>query len=221
MGKNQRLQSRLDSVRKELEEVKAEAKDSKDLDKEVTRLKEKLSSAEKNGEECQDYKKKYELTKSICLEIEEQVKQYEKVIEKLEETQEKLKKSNEDTKKKDLEEKTKEIEKYYETENSSWKTKFEESNKMKKDQTMTIVELKDQLHKLERDCTRATGENEDLHEQNNKLKEEMTTLITSFHSLKDSHLMLQNTVQELGDKLMARDEEIEKRDRKIALQKTD
>ena len=98
--KNQRLQSRLDSVRKELEEVKAEAKDSKDLDKEVTRLKEKLSSAEKNGEECQDYKKKYELTKSICLEIEEQVKQYEKVIEKLEETQEKLKKSNEDTKKK-------------------------------------------------------------------------------------------------------------------------
>merc|ERR1711902_153069 len=115
----------------------------------------------------------------------------------------------------------KEIEKYYETENSSWKTKFEESNKMKKDQTMTIVELKDQLHKLERDCTRATGENEDLHEQNNKLKEEMTTLITSFHSLKDSHLMLQNTVQELGDKLMARDEEIEKRDRKIALQKTD
>ena len=249
--KNQRLQSRLDSVRKELEEVKAEAKDSKDLDREVTRLKEKLSSAEKNGEECQDYKKKYELTKSICLEIEEQVKQYEKVIEKLEETQEKLKKSSEDTKKKaddsaaeliktkreinelkstqafketkmkDLEEKTKEIEKYYETENSSWKTKFEESNKMKKDQTMTIVELKDQLHKLERDCTRATGENEDLHEQNNKLKEEMTTLITSFHSLKDSHLMLQNTVQELGDKLMARDEEIEKRDRKIASQKTD
>ena len=249
--KNQRLQSRLDSVRKELEEVKAEAKDSKDLDKEVTRLKEKLSSAEKKGEECQDYKKKYELTKSICLEIEEQVKQYEKVIEKLEDTQEKLKKSNEDTKKKaddsaaeliktkreinelksthafketkmkDLEEKTKEIEKYYETENSSWKTKFEESTKIKKDQTMTIVELKDQLYKLERDCTRATSENEDLHEQNNKLKEEMTTLITSFHSLKDSHLMLQNTVQELGDKLMARDEEIEKRDRKIASQKTD
>ena len=33
--------------------------------------------------------------------------------------------------------------------------------------------------------------------------------------------MLQNTVQELGDKLMAKDEELEKRERKIVSQKTE
>ena len=249
--KNQRLQSRLESARKELDALKSELSENKDLDKEMTKLKDKLSKAEKESEDCGEYKKKYELTKNICLEIEEQVKQYEMVIEKLEDTQDKLKKSNDElkeksddnaseliktkrevnelksthafkeTKMKDLEEKRKEIEKYYETENASWKTKFEETSKLKKEHTMTIVELKDHLHKLEKDSTRATEDNERLQENNRKLKEEMTTLITSFHSLKDSHLMLQNTVQELGDKLMARDEELEKRERKIASQKVE
>ena len=237
------------SVKKELDEVKIEAKEFKDADKEVSKLKTQLANAEKDSENCNDFRKKYELTKNICLELEEQVKQYEMVIEKYEDTQEKLKKSSDEfkkkadensseliktkreinelksthafkeTKMKDLEEKTREIEKYYETENSSWKTKFEETTKTRKEQTMTIVELKDQLHKFERDCKRATNDNEILIEQNIKLKEEMTTLITSFHSMKDSHTMLQNTVEELGDKLMARDEEVEKRDRKITTQK--
>merc|ERR1711983_619105 len=64
-------------------------------------------------------------------------------------------------------------------------------------------------------------DNEKLCDQNVKLKEEMTTLITSFHSLKDSHLMLQTTVQELGDKLMNKDEELKKGDKKIDTLKTD
>ena len=53
-----------------------EAKEFKDADKEVSKLKTQLAKAEKDGENCNDFRKKYELTKNICLEIEEQVKQY-------------------------------------------------------------------------------------------------------------------------------------------------
>ena len=120
-----------------------------------------------------------------------------------------------ETKLKDLEEKNKEIEKFYETEGATWKTKFEETSKMKKEQTSRIVEMKDTLQNLEKDQSVLSQSNDRLSDQNTKLKEEMTTLITSFHSVKDSHLMLQNTVQELGDKLIARDEDIEKKERKI------
>ena len=88
------------SVKKELDEVKIEAKEFKDADKEVSKLKTQLAKAEKDSENCNDFRKKYELTKNICLELEEQVKQYEMVIEKYEDTQEKLKKSSDEFKKK-------------------------------------------------------------------------------------------------------------------------
>ena len=89
-----------------------------------------------------------------------------------------------ETKLKDLEEKNKEIEKFYETEGATWKTKFEETSKMKKEQTSRIVEMKDTLQNLEKDQSVLSQSNDRLSDQNTKLKEEMTTLITSFHSLK-------------------------------------
>merc|ERR1712150_126615 len=104
---------------------------------------------------------------------------------------------------------------------ATWKTKFEETSKMKKEQTSRIIEMKDKLQSLDKEQNVLNQDNEALRDQNNKLKEEMTTLITSFHSLKDSHLMLQNTVQELGDKLIARDEDISKKERKISTLKSE
>ena len=50
---------------------------------------------------------------------------------------------------------------------------------------------------LEKDRNQLNHENEKFRDQNAKLKEEMTTLITSFHSLKDSHQMLQVSFNEL------------------------
>merc|ERR1719464_499987 len=126
-----------------------------------------------------------------------------------------------ETKLKDLEEKNKEIEKFYETEGATWKTKFEETSKMKKEQTSRIIEMKDKLQNLDKDQNVLNQDNEVLRDQNSKLKEEMTTLITSFHSLKDSHLMLQNTVEELGDKLVSRDEDISKKERKLSTLQAD
>ena len=96
-----------------------------------------------------------------------------------------------ETKLKDLQEKNKEIEKFYETEGATWKTKFEETSKLKKEQTSRIVEMKDKLQSLDKEQNVLNIDNEKLRDQNTKLKEEMTTLITSFLSLKDSHLMLQ------------------------------
>lgn len=248
-SKNETLQNRIESLRKEIKEYKDENETFKDAESELKKTKERLNSVLESSQESADFKKKYELTKNICLELEDQVKEFELVIEKLEQNQDKLKASNQElkskadeasaelikakreinelkstsafkeTKLKDLEEKNKEIEKYYETEGATWKVKMEESSKLKKEQTVTIVELKDELNKLERESSRLTSENDGLFEQNTKLKEEMTTLITSFHSLKDSHLMLQNTVQELGDKLAGRDEDIERKNGKIAILK--
>ena len=57
-----------------------------------------MTKAEEESQKSSEFKKKYELTKSICLELEDQVKEYEVVIEKLEKMQQTLKESNEDLK---------------------------------------------------------------------------------------------------------------------------
>ena len=244
--KNEGLTSKVDNLRKEIIELKKEVSDNRNLDEELKQAKSKVSNLEKISDKSVEYQKNYEITKNICLELEDQIKEYEMVIEKLEKMQEKHKESNEELKKradenaseliktkreinelksnqvfkesmvKDLQEKAQEMEKYYETENSSWKIKFEESTKLKKEHSVTIVGLKEQLQKLDKDNIKLSEDNEKLYDQNVKLKEEMTTLITSFHSLKDSHLMLQNTVQELGDKLVAKDDELEKKEKRLA-----
>jgi chromosome segregation ATPase len=94
--------------------------------------------------------------------------------------------------------------------------RYEETTKFKKEQSSTIVEMKDHLHRLEAEQEKAIEDNERLYEQNVKLKEEMTTLITSFHSLKESHLTLQNTVQDLDTKMTESEKELERRAQKIA-----
>jgi len=244
--KNEGLSARVENLNKEVLELKKEVGDNRNLEEELKRNKSKVSSLEKISDKSVEYQKNYEITKNICLELEDQIKEYEVVIEKLEKMQDKHKETNEELKKKadenateliktkreinelksnhlfkesivkDLQEKSQEMEKYYETENSSWKVKFEECTKLKKEHSVTIVGLKEQLQKLDKDNIKLSEDNEKLYDQNVKLKEEMTTLITSFHSLKDSHLMLQNTVQELGDKLVAKDDELERKEKRLA-----
>jgi len=244
--KNEGLSAKVENLKKEVVELKKEVGDNRNLEEELKRNKSKVSSLEKISDKSEEYQKNYEITKNICLELEDQIKEYEVVIDKLEKMQEKHKETNEELKKKadenateliktkreinelksnqlfkesmvkDLQEKSQEMEKYYETENSSWKVKFEESTKLKKEHSVTIVGLKEQLQKLDKDNIKLSEDNEKLYDQNVKLKEEMTTLITSFHSLKDSHLMLQNTVQELGDKLVAKDDELERKEKRLA-----
>ena len=58
----------------------------------------KLTKAEEECQKSFDYKKKSELTKALCLELESQIKEYEIVIERMEKVQQKLKESNEDLK---------------------------------------------------------------------------------------------------------------------------
>lgn len=243
--------SKLESMKKDFEALKEENQSMKDTEYELKQAKRKLTKAEEECQKSSDFKKNYEITKDLCMELETQIKEYETVIDKMEKVQQKLKESNEElktkaetsgsdliktkreinelksngafkeSKLKDLEEKNKEIEKFYETEGAQWKTKFEETSRIKKEQTSRIVEMKDSLQNLEREQTLLIQDNEKFRDQNAKLKEEMTTLITSFHSLKDSHQMLQNTVEELGDKLVARDEEIAKKERKNATLKAE
>jgi len=243
--------SKLESLKKDFEVLKEENQSMKDAEFELKQAQKKLTKAEEECQKSSDYKKKCELTKDLCLELESQIKEYEVVIERMEKVQQKLKESNEDlktkadtsgsdlikakreinelkstgafkeTKLKDLQEKNSEIEKFYETEGAQWKTKFEETSKLKKEQTSRIVEMKDLVQSLEKDRNQLNHENEKFRDQNAKLKEEMTTLITSFHSLKDSHQMLQNTVEELGDKLVARDEDISKKERKLSTLQAD
>lgn len=243
--RNETLKARLDRVTKELAAARAEGDKQTDLNEKVADLRQKLSRAEKEADELTGIKRKYEMTKQVCLELEDQIKEYESVIDKLEKTHERLKESNaslksksdenaseliktkaevnelkslqafNESKLKDLQEKNKEIEKFYENEGTTWRTKYEETVRVKKDQTTTIVELKDRMTMSDKERERFVEDNERLHDQNAKLKEEMTTLITSIHSLKESNLMLQTTVQELADKLTARDDELKSRAGKL------
>ena len=86
--------SKLDSLKNDFEALKEENQTMKDTENELKQAKTKLTKVEEECQQSSEYKKKYELTKSICLELEDQVKEYEVVIEKLEKMQKTLKESN-------------------------------------------------------------------------------------------------------------------------------
>ena len=90
--------SRLDSLRKDMAAIKEENQNMHDAENELKKTKSKLIKVEEQCQVSTEYKKKYDVTKSICLELEDQVKEYELVIEKLENMQQKLKESNEELK---------------------------------------------------------------------------------------------------------------------------
>ena len=151
--KNESLTSKVDNLKKEVHELKKEVCDSKNLDNALREAKEKVTKLEKVSDKSSEYQKNYEMTKNICLELEDQIKEYEVVIDKLEKMQEKHKEVSEDLKKKaddnatelikakreinelksgqafkesmvkDLTEKAQEMEKFYESENSTWKVR--------------------------------------------------------------------------------------------------
>jgi hypothetical protein len=85
-------------LKKDFEALKEENKTMKDAETELKQAKSKLNRVEEECQKSSDFKKKYELTKNICLELEDQVKEYDVVIEKLEKMQKTLKESNEDLK---------------------------------------------------------------------------------------------------------------------------
>ena len=61
---------------------------------------------------------------------------------------------------------------------------------VQKDQSGTMLELKDALVTATDERDRSREMNSYLSEQNTKLKEESATLITGIQSLKDSNMML-------------------------------
>ena len=128
---------------------------------------------------------------------------------------------------KDLQSKNKESKKVYEVETERWRTRYDEVYKLiatislnlprfyniyvqvynvQKDQSGTMLELKDALVTATDERDRAREMNSYLSEQNTKLKEESATLITGIQSLKDSNMMLQGSVRELAEKLARRDQ---------------
>ena len=128
---------------------------------------------------------------------------------------------------KDLQSKNKESKKVYEVETERWRTRYDEVYKLiatislnlprfyniyvqvynvQKDQSGTMLELKDALVTATDERDRSREMNSYLSEQNTKLKEESATLITGIQSLKDSNMMLQGSVRELAEKLARRDQ---------------
>jgi FtsZ-binding cell division protein ZapB len=79
-----------------------------------------------------------------------------------------------------------------------------------KESSQNAAELKESLTQTTQEKDQANHINDHLNEQNNKLKEESASLITGIHSLKQSNMMLQDSVRDLADKLARRDKEIER-----------
>merc|ERR550517_1532577 len=115
----------------------------------------------------------------------------------------------------DLQSKNKESKKVYEVETERWRTRYDEVYNVQKDQSGTMLELKDALVTATDERDRSREMNSYLSEQNTKLKEESATLITGIQSLKDSNMMLQGSVRELAEKLARRDQEIDRQSTKI------
>ena len=241
-----RAQSRLTAVKEELESLRKDSETAEEYAEKCEELERKLTKKSKELESFQSVQKHYTLTKNVCYELEDQIKEYERIIEKLESSQEKLLKSNTELKGKsettstdlitlkgevneyksmiafkesrikDLEEKNKESQKFYESETERWKVRYEDVDSVQKEQSSTMVELKDALVNATEDRDKAHEMNQYLNDQNAKLKEESATLITGIQSLKDSNMMLQSSVRELAEKLARRDQEIERQGDKIS-----
>jgi len=238
--KNDSWQERIQTLSQDLREARKDSEKQQEFEARCENLQIKLSEMIKEVERNEGFEKRYNTTKNVCYELEDQIKEYERIIEKLETSQEKLLRTNtemkgktekssseyisakseinelksmlayKDSKIRDLTEKNDESRDFYETEGQRWKSRFEEVSLAYKESSHSVAEFKDSLALATQERDQANHINAHLNEQNNKLKEESASLITGIHSLKESNMMLQGSVRDLADKLARRDKEIER-----------
>lgn len=234
------LQERIQKLNHELEDARKDGERQQEFETRYENLQIKVSELNNEIEKNNGYEKRYNMTKNVCYELEDQVKEYERIIEKLETSQERLTQTNTELKGKteksstdiisakseinelksmmafkeskirDLTEKNEESKNFYENEGQRWKSRFEEISAAYKECSKNAAELTESIAQTTHERDQANNFNDHLNEQNNKLKEESASLITGIHSLKDSNMMLQGSVRDLADKLARRDKEIER-----------
>ena len=96
--KNKNLQERITQIGQELKEARKDAEKQQEFEARCENLQLKLSDMTKEVERNDGLEKRYNTTKVICLELEDQIKEYERLIEKLESSQERLATANSELK---------------------------------------------------------------------------------------------------------------------------
>merc|ERR1711878_109476 len=112
----------------------------------------------------------------ICLELEDQIKEYERLIEKLESSQERLATANSELKGKTEKsssdyisarsEKNEQSRNFYEAEGQHWKSRYEEIATAFKESSQNAAEFKEALTQTTQERNDANQMNDQLNEQN-------------------------------------------------------
>ena len=88
------LQERIQKLNHELDEARKDGEKQQEFEARCENLQIKVGELTKEIENNDGFEKRYNMTKNVCYELEDQIKEYERIIEKLETSQEKLTQTN-------------------------------------------------------------------------------------------------------------------------------
>ena len=88
------LQERIQKLNHELDEARKDGEKQQEFEARCENLQIKIAELTNEIEKNDGFEKRYNMTKNVCYELEDQIKEYERIIEKLETSQEKLTQTN-------------------------------------------------------------------------------------------------------------------------------
>lgn len=235
-----RLRDEVETLEKKLVDQRQKEQEINVLKTELERTKTQITNLKKSSEEMGELKDNFVTIKTTCLELQEQIGDYEMLVDKLERKVTDLKQTNErlskeitemsqtvssikieknelqskliytETQLKEVKAKHNDIETLYKEEEKSWNERLSHLNLSKRDQSDALFNLKNQLNALAKNYDLVNEEVEALRTDNLSLKEERSQLITNLSSLKESNLKLNNVMEEMLEKIAKRNKEIQK-----------
>ncbi|TRY70368.1 hypothetical protein TCAL_04488 [Tigriopus californicus] len=235
-----RLREEVETLEKKLLDQRQKEQEITTLKNELERTKTQMTNLKKSSDEMSEFKDSFLTLKTTCIELQEQIGDYEALVDKLERKVTDLKQTNDrltkeitemsetvssvkieknelqskliytETQFKAVQAKHNDIETLYKEEEKSWNERLSHLNLSKQDQSDALVNLKNQLNALAKNYDLVNEEVEGLRNDNLALKEERSQLITNLSSLKDSNLKLNSVMEEMLEKIAKRNKEIQK-----------
>ncbi len=233
-----RLEKAIEQLEEERDRLREKATSNGDLRLEVDQLRKKLDRATEANDDAFRLRSNYETLKHTCLELQDQLADYDRLVGKLENSIEEAKAAGEKSRKaaaessnqladlkvernelksaliyaetqlREVKSKHEDVEVLFTKEEAEWRRRLDDVAAVSRERERELDELRARLAGAERSGEEAGADAAKLRKQNLRLKEESSAMATNIGSLKESNLKLHAVMEEMLEKMEAKNQEM-------------
>ena len=203
------LKSKVATLERDAKELRAREVADRDLEFELEQVRKKLEKAEEVKDDHYRLKQNYETLKHTCLELQDQVADYDRLTEKLEKSIVEARSASDAAKKeasenaemlaklkvernelkssviyaetqlREMKAKHDDVEQLFRREEDEWTRRIDRANTTKLEQSESLEQVRSQMAALAKNYDIVSAESKGLKEQNFRLKEETSAMTTN------------------------------------------